>query len=73
MLWAEALLARQPHARIVGLDVSRARALPGVHTVLTAGDIPGEHTFGVVIRNQPVLAEGRMHFRDAHLIPFPVW
>jgi len=60
MLWAEALVAGRPHARILALDTSRARALPGVHAVLTTADIPGEHTFGVVIRNQPVLAEDRV-------------
>ncbi len=60
MLWAEALVAGRPHARILALDTSRARALPGVRAVLTAADIPGEHTFGVVIRNQPVLAEDRV-------------
>jgi CO/xanthine dehydrogenase Mo-binding subunit len=60
MLWAEALLARRPHARIISLDTSRARTLPGVRAVLTAADIPGERTFGVVIRNQPVLAGTRV-------------
>jgi carbon-monoxide dehydrogenase large subunit len=30
-----------PHARIAGIDTATARAMPGVHAVLTADDMPG--------------------------------
>ncbi len=30
-----------PHARIAGIDTAAARAMPGVHAVLTADDMPG--------------------------------
>ncbi len=38
---AHARLLRSPyaHARIVGIDASRARALPGVHAVIVAADL----------------------------------
>ncbi len=41
---AEAVVLRSPmaHARIIGIDVSEALALPGVITVLTAADLSGE-------------------------------
>lgn len=41
MLHAKVFRSSQPHARIVRLDVSRARALPGVVCVLTGADLPG--------------------------------
>lgn len=40
MLWAKLLRSPHPHARIVGIDISKAAALPGVHAVLTGKDLP---------------------------------
>ena len=40
MLHAALLTSPHPHARIRTIDASRARALPGVHAVLTYKDIP---------------------------------
>ena len=40
MLHCKLLRSSQPHANIVGLDVSRAQAYPGVHLVLTGKDFP---------------------------------
>ena len=50
--------ARSPHAhaRIVSIDTSEARAMPGVKCVLTHEDIPGEKLYGLEIADQPVLA-----------------
>ncbi|HEY7792782.1 MAG TPA: molybdopterin cofactor-binding domain-containing protein [Gaiellaceae bacterium] len=49
---------RSPHAsaRILAVAVERAAAAPGVHAVLTAGDVPGSPTFGLERADQPVLA-----------------
>ncbi len=41
MLHAKVFRSSQPHARIVRLDVSKARSLPGVVCVLTGADLPG--------------------------------
>src|SRR5437867_1198867 len=41
LLHAKLLRTPHAHAKIVRIDVSRARALPGVRAVLTAADIPG--------------------------------
>ena len=41
MLHAKVLRSPHSSARIVRLDASRARALPGVVCVLTAADLPG--------------------------------
>lgn len=40
MLHAAMLTSPHAHARIVSIDASKARALPGVHAVLTYEDIP---------------------------------
>lgn len=49
------LRSPHPHARIRALDVCAARAMPGVHAVLTAADIPGVPCFGVRVADQPIL------------------
>src|SRR3990172_284037 len=45
MLAGKILYAGIPHARIVSIDVSRARKLPGVKAVITGADNPA-HKFG---------------------------
>ncbi|HEX8437436.1 MAG TPA: xanthine dehydrogenase molybdopterin binding subunit, partial [Archangium sp.] len=45
------------HARLLRLDVSRARALPGVLAVLSAGDIPGHNQVGAVFHDEPLMAQ----------------
>jgi xanthine dehydrogenase molybdenum-binding subunit len=55
MLHGRALRAGVPHAIVKRLDVSRARAIPGVRAVLVAEDIPGERNHGLVVRDWPVL------------------
>ncbi|HTO95056.1 MAG TPA: xanthine dehydrogenase family protein molybdopterin-binding subunit, partial [Bacteroidota bacterium] len=61
-LWGRVLRSKYPHARIVSIDVSKARALPGVEAVLTAHDIPGSNAFGIVVKNQRVLADDRVRY-----------
>jgi len=45
-------------ARIRNLDLSDVRMAPGVVTVLTAADIPGENNHGPVVHDDPIFAEG---------------
>jgi CO/xanthine dehydrogenase Mo-binding subunit len=42
------------HARVIAVDTSAAEALPGVHAVLTAKDVP-VNEYGLVTKDQPVL------------------
>ncbi len=44
------------HARILSIDASIARSLPGVIVVITAQDIPGEKVHGPLFQDQPALA-----------------
>ena len=55
MLYAKARRAMIPHGFLTKLDVSKAKALPGVVAVLTAEDIPAEHNHGLVILDWPVM------------------
>jgi len=55
MLHARVKRAMVPSAIVKSLDVSQARQLPGVISVLTAEDIPGKHNHGVVFTDWPVL------------------
>ena len=41
MLYGKLLRSPLAHARILNIDTSRARALPGVRAVITGGDFPG--------------------------------
>jgi xanthine dehydrogenase large subunit len=50
------------HGRILGFDVARIRAMPGVVAVLTAADIPGPNDCGPVIHDDPILADGTVHY-----------
>ena len=36
--------------------------MPGVETVITSKDVPGEDGFGVYYHDQPVLAKGKIRF-----------
>ncbi|MBI1180336.1 MAG: molybdopterin-dependent oxidoreductase [Alphaproteobacteria bacterium] len=40
MLWGKVLRSPHAHARIRAIDVSKAKALPGVKAVITGGDMP---------------------------------
>ncbi|MCC7361104.1 MAG: molybdopterin-dependent oxidoreductase [Anaerolineales bacterium] len=62
MLHARTLRAKYPHALIQRLDVSRARALPGVHAVLTSADVPGRHNHGLVIADWPALCSDKVRY-----------
>ncbi len=55
MLYAAVKRAGIPHGFLHRLDISKARALPGVVAVLTADDIPGEHNHGLVIYDWPAI------------------
>ncbi|MGW0559279.1 molybdopterin cofactor-binding domain-containing protein [Streptomyces sp. NPDC003016] len=63
MVWGATLRSPHPSARIVTLDASRARALPGVVAVLTHEDVPGEPLYGMKVADQPVLAAGRVRYQ----------
>ena len=56
MLWGATLRSPHPHARILSIDTSAALAVPGVSAVVTADDVPGKPTYGLIHQDQPVFA-----------------
>ena len=50
------------HGRLLGIDVAALRALPGVAAVLTAADIPGTNDCGAIVHDEPILADGAVHY-----------
>src|SRR4029453_12798502 len=54
VLWAKILRSPYPHAKILRVDVSKARALPGVKAIVTGGDVKNRY-IGKQIRDMPVL------------------
>jgi xanthine dehydrogenase molybdenum-binding subunit len=53
MLHGALTLSAHPRARVLSIDTSRARALPGVHSVVTAVDVPGERWYGLLYNDWP--------------------
>jgi CO/xanthine dehydrogenase Mo-binding subunit len=67
MLHARVVRSPYPHAEITGTDVAGARAVPGVHSVLTGADLEAsplvrDPYFGVTRRDQPALAIGKARY-----------
>ena len=58
-----AAMSEHAHARLITLDVSAVRTMPGVACVLTADDIPGQNDVSPTgTGDDPCLAEGMVHF-----------
>ncbi|WP_040494264.1 molybdopterin cofactor-binding domain-containing protein [Ilumatobacter nonamiensis] len=55
-LFGATLRSPHPHARIVAIDLSAAWKLNGVEAVITAEDVPGQLTYGLIAQDQPVFA-----------------
>ncbi|MCC6612548.1 MAG: xanthine dehydrogenase family protein [Anaerolineae bacterium] len=53
-LWMKIRFSDRPHARVLSIDTTQAKALRGVHGVFTAADVP-VNEYGLVYKDQPVL------------------
>ena len=55
MVYCKLLTSPLPHARVTSVDASAALAMPGVHGVLTADDVPGfPAPQDAILTNEPV-------------------
>ncbi|MGE0025849.1 MAG: molybdopterin cofactor-binding domain-containing protein [Thermoleophilia bacterium] len=63
MLWGTTLRSPHPSARVRGIDIGAALAVPGVRAVLTHEDVPGRPVYGMEIADQPVLAVGEVRYQ----------
>jgi len=69
-MWHAAIVKSPvPKGRIRGIDASEALGTPGVKAVITADDLRSapidcaDIRYGVVVRDRPILAEGRVTFQ----------
>jgi CO/xanthine dehydrogenase Mo-binding subunit len=61
MLHGKVLRSREPHARLVRIDASRAAGLPGVRAVITAADV-ADVRYGGSVKDEEVFARDRIRF-----------
>lgn len=64
-LWVKVLFANRPHARITGIDTTKALRAPGVVTILTAKDVP-VNEYGLNVFDNPVLCGPDAHSDTEH-------
>jgi CO/xanthine dehydrogenase Mo-binding subunit len=63
MLYGKILRSPYAHARIRRIDARRARALPGVHTILTGEDVLDINPYnGHAIKDRPLIAIDKVRF-----------
>ena len=63
MAYGRLLRSPYAHARIVGIDTSRAEALPGVIAVMTGRNLPAaDPYYGHALKDRPILAIDRVRF-----------
>ena len=67
MLHVKVLRSPHAHARIVHIETEAARALPGVHAVLTGADTP-ERLTGVHRKQHRILATGKVRFAGEEVV-----
>jgi CO/xanthine dehydrogenase Mo-binding subunit len=60
-LWGKSLHSTYAHARIVSIDTTAARKVPGVHAVITGADVRAG-LWGRAVKDVPVLAYDRVRF-----------
>lgn len=63
MLHGATLRAKFPHAKILGIDTSQAKALEGVWAVLTHADVPGSKHHGLIYNDWPVLCYDKVRYQ----------
>ncbi|TDH25683.1 xanthine dehydrogenase [Segetibacter sp. 3557_3] len=52
------------HGRITGLDLTEAKAQPGVVAIFTCKDIPGTNQIGGIVPDEPLLAEDYVYYHS---------
>ena len=56
-LYAAPVLSRVAHGKLLGVDTQAALALPGVHAVVLAADVPGSKMLAAFAGDEPVFAQ----------------
>src|SRR5215467_14387219 len=67
-LEAALVLSPHAHARISHIDLTRARAAPGVVAAVTAADIPGKNDIAPIRSDEPVLAADLVEYEGQPVV-----
>jgi CO/xanthine dehydrogenase Mo-binding subunit len=59
-LFLKVLRSGKSHAKICSINVDKAQQIDGVVKVFTAADIPGTNLMGIINKDQPLLASGKV-------------
>lgn len=62
MLYGAMLISPHPHAKILSVDIKPVLAINGIVTILTAKDIPGANSYGIILKDQPFLAGDKVRY-----------
>jgi xanthine dehydrogenase large subunit len=62
LLYAALVTSPVAHGQLHGVDASIARAMPGVHAVITAADIPGRNDIAPIGQGEVLFAEDVVEF-----------
>ena len=57
MLFGALCFSEHPRAKIINIDVSNAKEMPGVKGVYTAKDIPGDRLIGLIFKDWPMMID----------------
>lgn len=57
MLFGALYFSEHPRAKIIKIDVSKAKDMPGVKGVFTAKDIPGDRLIGLIFKDWPMMID----------------
>ncbi len=60
MLYARMLLSPHAHARILRIDIEKAKQVPGVKAILVGADLP--YRIGLYMVDKPILAQGKVRY-----------
>jgi xanthine dehydrogenase large subunit len=62
LLIGHIVYSKYPHAKILNIDISKAKEIKGVAAILSYKDIPGENQMGPVVHDELCLAENEVTF-----------
>jgi xanthine dehydrogenase large subunit len=62
MLFVKIFDSTVAHGKIVHIDFSEAEKTEGIVKIFSAKDIPGQNQIGGIIPDEPLLADGEVHF-----------
>jgi xanthine dehydrogenase large subunit len=61
-LYAHVYYSKIAHGKIISMNLAFAEAMDGVKAIFTAKDIPGENQIGGIVPDEPLLADGHVHY-----------